>query len=71
MKNRIKELQAQITSNILVLGESPVSVCYYDLDKKALQSVLDDAVIAARDAIINAFVEELDAQMSLLQFEIR
>lgn len=61
MKNRIKVLQAQITANILDLGESPVSVCYSDLDKKALQSVLDDAVIATRDAISNAFVEELNA----------
>ena len=61
MKNRIKALKAQITESILELGHSPISVSYAEMDDDSLKHALDDAVVVARDAINNAFVEELNA----------
>ena len=61
MKDRIKALRSQITESILELGHSPISVSYADMDDDSLKHALDDAVIVAREAINNAFVEELNS----------
>ena len=61
MKQRIEILKALVSAEILELGQDPVSVGYFDLDREALKSVLDDAATIAREAINNAFIEELNS----------
>ena len=61
MKNRIKALRAQITESILELGHSPISVSYADMDDDSIHHVLDDVVIIVREAINNAFIDELNS----------
>ena len=60
MKNRIKVLKAHAVEGILDLGEPPVSVEYYNVDKKALQAILQDAARVASDVISNEFVVEIN-----------
>ena len=60
MKNRIKILKAHVVEGILDLGESPVSAEYYNVDKKAMKAILQDAARVASDTISNEFVVEIN-----------